>query len=147
MNIVVIFTAALLLVAGGVDIYKQKRKTCVLDEIVRFVLFAKSELHYRTPDLENLFCSARKQNYSYLSFDEFGVQPDALCDEEIKKEFTEFVGRLGTTDTDGQLALCDEYANRFTERLTERKLKEKSKIQISAALSVFSAMCVLVLFM
>ncbi len=147
MNIVVIFSAVLLLVAGGVDIYKQKRKTCALDEVVRFVLFVKSELHYRTPDIENLFSSAKKQNYSYITFNKSGVQPDALCDEEIKKEFTEFVGRLGTTDTDGQLALCDEYANRFTERLTERKLKEKSKIQISAALSVLSAMCVLVLFM
>ena len=147
MNVVVIFTAVLLLVAGGVDIYKQKCKTCVLDEIVRFVLYVKSELHYRTPDIENLFDSAIKQNYSYLYFDESGVKVDAVCDEGVRKEFSEFVGRLGTTDTDGQLALCDEYSNRFAGRLIERKQKEKSKIQISAALSVLSAMCVLVLFM
>ncbi|MBO5065916.1 MAG: hypothetical protein J6D06_07385 [Clostridia bacterium] len=147
MNLIVIFTAVLLLVAGGADIYKQKRKTCVLDEIVRFVLYARSELHYRTPDLENLFISASKQNYSYLSFSDYTVKPDDMCDELVKKDFSEFVSRLGTTDTDGQLSLCDEYASRFTEKLTERKQREKSKIQISAALSILSAMCVLVLFM
>lgn len=146
MKITVVLTAALLLIAGGVDIYKQKRKTCVLDEIVRFVLYVKSELHYRTPDLETLFECAGKQNYSYLKFSSCNVQPDDMCDEGIKKELAEFVSRLGTTDTDGQLALCDEYAARFSEKLLERKHSEKSKIQISAALSILSAMCVLVLF-
>lgn len=136
-----------MLVAGGLDICKQKRKTCALDEIVRFILYAKSELHYRKPDIENLYCSASKQDYVYLSFTDYTVKPDDICDSVIKKEFAEFVGRLGTTDTEGQLALCDEYANRFTRKLTERRQKEKSKIQISAALSLLSAMCVLVLFM
>ncbi len=147
MKVIVIFTAVLLLVAGGADIYKQKRKTCVLDEIVRFALYVKSELHYRTPDLETLLCSASKQNYSYLSFSDYTVKPDDICDEQVKKEFFEYVSRLGTTDTEGQLSLCDEYVNRFAEKLTERKQREKSKIQISAALSILSAMCVLVLFM
>lgn len=146
MRALVILASLLILFAGGVDIYRQKKKRFVLDEIVRFVLFVKGEIHYRSPDLESLLKSAREQNYSYLTFSGYQVGSDNICDETVKREFSEFINRLGTTDTTGQLALCDEYSNRFSERLNELKQNEKSKIQTSAALSILGSVCVLIIF-
>ena len=146
MRVLVILVSLSMLFAGGADIYRQKKKRFVLDEIVRFVLFVKGEIHYRSPDLESLLMSAREQNYSYLTFSGYQVGSDNICDETVKREFSEFINRLGTTDTAGQLALCDEYSNRFSERLNELKQNEKSKIQTSAALSILGSVCVLIIF-
>ena len=146
MKLFVILASLSMLFAGGADIYKQKKKREVLDEIVRFISFVKGEIHYRSPDLASLFKSANEQNYSYLTFSEYQAYSDNMCDETVRREFSEFLNRLGTTDTEGQLALCDEYSNRFNERLSELKQNEKSKIQTSAALSILGSMCVLIIF-
>ncbi len=142
---IVFFTAFSFLGIGIYDVLKQKRKTYVLDEIVRFVSFIKGELHYRISDFETLVESAKKQKYRYIKFDVLKIYPDECCDETVKSEFLQFVNRIGTTDTDGQIALCDEYISRFSEKLSERKVNEKSKIQVNAALSVLSALCVIIL--
>ena len=146
MKISVVFVALLLLFAGGADIYKQKKKRLILEEFVRFVMYVKGEIHYRSPDIESLLESASQQMYSYLTFSGYNVYSDNMCDEKTKKEFSEFINRLGTTDTYGQMALCEEYLNIFTETLNEIKQNEKSKIQTSAALSLLGSMCVLILF-
>lgn len=143
--VIVFLTAFGFLVIGAYDILKQKRKTNALDEIVRFSSFIKGELNFRTSDFESLINSAQKQKYQYIKFEELKIYPDECCDDKLKTEFMQFVNRIGTTDTDGQIALCDEYISRFSEKLCERKENEKSKIQVSAALSVLSALCVIIL--
>lgn len=142
---VTVSAAFLLLAVGGYDVLKQKRKTLALDEIVRFIMFVKSEVHYRASDFETLITSASKQNYRFINFDGLNILPDAICDENVKTEFICFINRIGTTDSYGQLALCDEYLNRFSEILAERKQKEKSKTQVNVALSVLSALCIIIL--
>ncbi len=145
-TVVVISVALTFLGIGAYDIFKQKSKTSILDEIVRFVCFIKGELHYRTSDFDSLIDSAKKQKYKYIGFEKSNIFLEDSVDVYVKNEFYEFVSRIGTTDTDGQIALCDEYINRFSEKLTERKQNEKSKIQVNAALSVLSALCVIILF-
>lgn len=146
MKFVMVLCVALTFLAVGIyDVLKEKRKTIALDEIVRFVTFIKGELHYRTSDFENLVNSAKKQKYQYIKFDGLKILPDDFCDETVKSEFFQFINRIGTTDADGQISLCDEYISRFSEMLTQRKQKEKSKIQVNTALSVLSALCVIIL--
>lgn len=146
MKFVMVLCVALMFLAVGIyDVFKEKRKTVALDEIVRFVSFIKGELRYRTSDFETLVDSAKKQKYQYIKFDGLKILPDDFCDETVKSEFFQFINRIGTTDADGQISLCDEYISRFSEMLTQRKQKEKSKIQVNAALSVLSALCVIIL--
>lgn len=146
MKFVMVLGVALSFLAVGIyDVFKEKRKTVALDEIVRFVSFIKGELRYRTSDFETLVDSAKKQKYQYIKFDGLKILPDDFCDETVKSEFFQFINRIGTTDADGQISLCDEYISRFSEMLTQRKQKEKSKIQVNTALSVLSALCVIIL--
>ena len=146
MKFVLVLCVAFSFLAVGIyDVFKEKRKTVALDEIVRFVSFIKGELRYRTSDFETLVDSAKKQKYQYIKFDGLKILPDDFCDETVKSEFFQFINRIGTTDADGQISLCDEYISRFSEMLTQRKQKEKSKIQVNTALSVLSALCVIIL--
>ncbi len=144
-TVIVLCVAISFLGIGAYDVFKERRKTVSLDEIVRFVSFIKGELHYRTSDFETLVNSAKKQKYQYIKFDGLKILADDFCDESVKSEFFQFINRIGTTDTDGQISLCDEYISRFSEMLTERKQNEKSKIQVNTALSVLSALCVIIL--
>ena len=146
MKFVLVMCVAFSFLAVGIyDVLKEKRKTVALDEIVRFVSFIKGELRYRTSDFETLVDSAKKQKYQYIKFDGLKILPDDFCDETVKSEFFQFINRIGTTDADGQISLCDEYISRFSEMLTQRKQKEESKIQVNTALSVLSALCVIIL--
>ena len=144
-TVIVFFVAFSFLAVGVYDVFKEKRKTVALDEIVRFISFIKGELHYRTSDFETLVNSAKKQKYQYIKFDGLKIIPDEFCEKTVKSEFFQFVNRIGTTDTDGQISLCDEYISRFSDLLTQRKQNEKSKIQVNTALSVLSALCVIIL--
>lgn len=145
-NIVIIGVALTILGIGAYDVLKLKTKTKVLDEIIRLICFIKGELHYRTSDFETLTKSAQKQGYKYIEFENTDIFLKEYIDSSTKKEFLAFVNRIGTTDAEGQLALCDEYINRFTETLVELRQNEKSKIQVNTALSILSALCVIILF-
>lgn len=134
-----------LLCAGAYDVFKQKQMTRALDEIVRFVFFIKNELHYSRSDFETLSEMAQKQNFGCIKFDNGNIKTDAFCGEKVGREFTGFVSLIGTTDVDGQIALCDEYLRRFSEMAQENRQKEKSRIQVNAALSVLGAVCVIIL--
>ena len=65
----------------------------------------------------------------------------------IIAEFNSFIKNIGTTDQDGQISLCDEYKSRFEEALINRKSKDKEKLQVNTALSVFGALTVLIFFL
>jgi hypothetical protein len=145
-NFAVLSVALTFLGMGAYDILKQKRTIGVLDEIVRFLNFIKGEIHYRTPAIDSLIDYAKKQKYKYIDFENTNIILNESVDLWVKDEFSGFVNRIGTTDTAGQLALCDEYISRFSEKLSESKQNEKSKIQVKAALSVMGALCVIILF-
>ena len=147
MKTFLVLCAAALLVGMGLwDSYKQKRKTVILREMLSFVRFVKCELQYRSPDFESLSRSVKKENYKFIKFDEKSFYITETCDTASSEHFNSFIKHLGTTDCDGQLNLCDEYIEKFNEALNEYKQNEKSKIQINTALSVFGALCIVILF-
>jgi hypothetical protein len=143
-NAIVFFLAFVLLTTGVYEVFRQKRKTRVIEEILSFVLLVKNEIRYRAPDIETLLKIAQKQNYSYMYFKDGKVTLYENCDGRVKSEFLNFFNRLGTTDTTGQISLCDEFSSLFNKLLEERKENEKSKIQVNTALSVLSALCVII---
>ena len=145
-NVMACVIATAFLMSGAFDMFRQRRRTAILDEIVQFVRFVESELHFRSPDFYSLLDTAKKQGYRYLFFQNDKIITDKFCPSEIKTDFYRFTERIGTTDTYGQIALCQEYIERFTHILQEYKVKEKNNLQVNGALSVLGAVCVLVLF-
>jgi hypothetical protein len=63
------------------------------------------------------------------------------------EDFKGFINKIGTTDEEGQINICEEYKERFEEILTKRKVKEKEKLQVNTALSLFGALTVLIFFL
>lgn len=145
-TILVISVAVLLLLAGFYDSMKQKKKTSAFGEMVDFARFVKSEVQYRVTDSETLATKIDSENFRYIKQKDDGFFATDIRDEKAREQFQIFVNHLGTTDKEGQLNLCDEYIEKFSELLNEHKQNEKSKIQINTALSVFGALSIVILF-
>ena len=135
-----------LLLLGLGACLKQKRKSAILSEIVDFIRFVRLELQYRATDSETLGIMLQKENFKYIHKTEVGFGLSESVDEKIQGYFTSFINHLGTTDREGQLSLCDEYYDKLNDLLYEHKQREKSKIQVNTALSIFGALCVVILF-
>lgn len=142
----VLILVFLILFIGFQEIMKERNTVNTLDEIVKLVSFLKSELYYRTSDFYSLCDSAEKNGFRYIDFSENKIILNRCKDESITKNFNDFTARIGTTDSMGQIALCDEYLTRFSEKFKESKIREKDRIQINAALSMLAAITVIIFF-
>lgn len=139
--------AVAILISGGLNISKQLKSTAAVTEIVRFINMVKTELHYRSAEYDALYIKGKLQNYKYLSFFDGQIYADKSIGSDLSDEFNVFVKSIGTTDEAGQLTLCDEYRERFEGALRQGKLREKEKIQVNTALSIFGALTVLIFFL
>lgn len=131
---------------GFNEINKQKSVSRTLDEILRFINLYDAQLNYRKTDYAGLYGQAKDRGYKYISFSEgeISLLPDTRKD--IQREFSEFLDKIGTTDTHGQLLLCREYSTLFGDMLSERKAQENSKIRVNLAVSVLCAVGVFITF-
>lgn len=143
-----IFSSALLSVVfvllGVNRIINIKRNTRALYEAVKFINSIKNNIRFLSMDYVNLMENAKKENYTYIRFEET-VSITESVGEKIQKEFSGFIGKIGTTDEEGQLCICDEYIERFRELYNESVSKEKARINVVGAISVLCVVCVLVL--
>lgn len=143
----VVGLATLFLFSGMMNVLKQVRITNALDEIVRFINLVRTEVHYTTADFENILLKGKAQNYKYLSFSDNQIFLNKYIGVGFCEDFNGFISKIGTTDEDGQINICEEYKERFEEILTKRKTKEKEKLQVNTALSLFGALTVLIFFL
>ncbi len=146
-TVFVVSLAILFLISGALNVLKQLKITNALDEIVRFINLVKTEVHYTTADFENIFLKGKAQNYKYLSFSDNQIFLNKSVGVNFCEDFNCFIGKIGTTDEEGQINICEEYKERFEELLTKRKVKEKEKMQVNTALSLFGALTVLIFFL
>ena len=146
-TVFVLLLATLFLFSGALNVLKQVDTTKALEEIIRFISLVKTEVHYTTADFEKIFLKGKAQNYKYLSFYDNQIFLNKSAGERINEDFNSFINKIGTTDEDGQLNICQEYKERFEEILRKRKIKEKEKLQVNTALSIFGALSVLIFFL
>ena len=146
-TVFVVSLAILFLVSGLLNVLKQLKITNALDEIIRFISLVKTEVHYTTADFEKIFLKGKAQNYKYLSFSDNQIFLNKSVGGNFCADFNSFIDKIGTTDEDGQINICEEYKGRFEEFLTKRKVKEKEKLQVNTALSLFGALSVLIFFL
>lgn len=146
-TVFVVSLAILFLISGLLNVLKQLKITNALDEIIRFINLVKTEVHYTTADFEKIFLKGKAQNYKYLSFSDNQIFLDKSVGVKFCEDFKGFINKIGTTDEEGQINICEEYKERFEEILTKRKVKEKEKLQVNTALSLFGALTVLIFFL
>lgn len=146
-TVFVLLLATLFLFSGALNVLKQVDTTKALEEIIRFISLVKTEVHYTTADFEKIFLKGKAQNYKYLSFYDNQIFLNKSAGERINEDFNSFINKIGTTDEEGQLNICQEYKERFEEILRKRKIKEKEKLQVNTALSIFGALSVLIFFL
>lgn len=146
-TVFVLLLATLFLFSGALNVLKQVGTTKALEEIIGFISLVKTEVHYTTADFEKIFLKGKAQNYKYLSFYDNQIFLNKSADKRINEDFNSFINKIGTTDEEGQLNICQEYKERFEEILRKRKIKEKEKLQVNTALSIFGALSVLIFFL
>lgn len=93
---------------------------------------------------DDLIECGKKEKFSFINFSN-GVSLSEYASEKARREFMGFVNKIGTTDSVGQLSLCDEYIERFKVFYNESACNEKGKVNIVVSISVLSVVCVLIL--
>lgn len=146
-TILVICFAILFLSIGAINCLKQVSVIKALEEIVSFISLIKMSVNYTSAGFDEIILSGKKQNYKYLSFSDNEIYLDKSVGDKLSGDFNSFINKIGTTDQDGQINICEEYRQRFQEKLFDLKIKEKEKIQVNTALSVFGALTVLIFFL
>lgn len=146
-TMLVLLLSAAFFVSGVVNVMGHIRISNSLDEIVRFINLVRTEVHYTTADFERIVIKAKEQNYKFISFSDNKIFLNSLIDKRISEEFNGFINKIGTTDEAGQMNICNEYKERFEELLSKKRVKEKEKLQVNTALSLFGALSVLIFFL
>lgn len=131
-------------VLGASRILNIKKCTLALYEAVKFINSVKNNIRFSSMDYEGLVNEGKKEGFLYINFND-GVTLSDYAGEKAKSEFSSFVKKIGTTDEEGQISLCEEYAEKFKALYKESVSVEKSKVRVIGALSVLSVICVLIL--
>ncbi len=147
MKILIIFVlCVLIIVVGYYETVCQRQRTKLLDEAVRLIEYFRTELNFHKSDLDTLYQGAVSQGFKCIHCHEGRILACGDFTKDAQMYLNRFLKSIGTTDTQGQLSLCDEYVYHLRACLEEQRVKEKSKIQVTVALSVLGAVSVLVLF-
>lgn len=141
------FLVALSIILFGVyDCIKFKKNTRITEEILSLLELFKNEINYRKASYSELLQAGEKQGFRYISFQNGKIC--LSCDNEhtVSKEFSHFTEKIGTTDAQGQVALCEEFTEKLRYILSKQRAVEDSKLQVNLALSFLGAISVIIIF-
>lgn len=142
-----VFIVAIAIIAFGIyDYLKYKRCICALAEAIKLFNLFKNEIYYKGSDYYALCKSGELQGYKYLLFNDEAIILQGVDDKQVKGEFTYFTEKIGTTDIEGQLAVCTEAVDKLGGILKEYSKKEASKLQVNMSLSILGALSMIIVF-
>lgn len=144
--LIICVSCVLIIVVGYFETVRQRQKTKMLDEAIRLIAYFKTELNFHQSDLDTLYRGAIAHGFKCIHCPDGEFVPCGDFSQEVQIDLRQFLKSIGTSDTQGQLCLCDEYIHRLKGYLEEQRANEKSKIQVTAALSLLGAVSVVVLF-
>ena len=137
---------ALAIISMGLyDCVRFRKITALLEEIVDFTKLLRNEISYRKASYPDLIAMGKKREYRYILF-ENKLPSICVADSDLSREFNDFTKQIGTTDSEGQIALCIEYGEKFSQMLKFHRDKERSKIQVNLSLSLLGAFSVIIIF-
>lgn len=141
-----LLVAFALIAFGAWDCLKYKNTTRAINEAVKLFRLFKNEIHYRGTDYYSLCRLAEKENFKYITFAENKITLNGVSDFTVNNEFSYYTEKIGTTDTQGQLALCDEAIEKLNASFLEHRRKENSRLQVNMSLSFLSALSIILIF-
>jgi hypothetical protein len=142
-----VFVAAVSVLLFGVyDYLKYKKCINALEEAVKLFNLFKNEIYYQGSDYNALCRLGENQGFRVLAFKDSAILLQGVEDKQIQKEFSYFVEKIGTTDIEGQLAVCTEAVDKLSTILNERTKKESSKLQVNMSLSILGALSMIIIF-
>ncbi len=139
--------AVCVILLGLYESLKYKKSVSTIEEIIGFLNMMKNEINYRRSDYFDLYASGEKCNYKYICFENGEILLSVQENKNIEDEFNQFINKIGTTDTDGQLSICEEYIRYFDDLYRNYKEKEISKIRTNLSLSLFCALSIIIVFL
>ncbi len=143
----VICVAVIIVTLGFYDTVKFQRNIKTLEDILSLINLFKTNISYKKSDYCELYDFAVNEGYKNILFANNEIILPNETQEQIRNDFVSFVSKVGTTDNDGQLLICEEYKSKFSSVLSEYKRKSESKIQINLSLSLLSAFSIFILFL
>lgn len=147
MKVGACFIVALSIILFGVyDCMKFKKNTRIIEEILSLLELFKNEINYRKASYSELLQAGEKQGFRYISFQNGKICLDCDDGHMLSREFGHFTEKIGTTDTQGQVALCEEFTEKLRFLLDKQRAGEDSKLQVNLALSFLGAVSVIIIF-
>ena len=134
-------------VIGILRVEAQKKKTRALEEAVEFIAGIRNELRFKNSDYSAICEYVEKGGFRFLKLENGEIALSSLAGEESSLLFSEFSKKIGTTDCDGQLSICDEYKERLQLSLDGQRKREKEKVQVDASVSLLGAVCSFIFFL
>ncbi len=126
---------------------RQKKCTQALEEAVEFIINVKNQVRFQRAEYLSIYNASKTENYKFITLENEQIFLTEYAGTKNVKEFSDFINKIGTTDEDGQLSLCDEYYEKLSNSLKAQSLREQEKIQVNTALSVLAALCVFIFFL
>ncbi len=142
------FFLSLCFVAIGFgNAFRQKKCTKALEEAVKFISTVRNQVRFQRAEFKEIYDNAKAENYSFILLENERISLKEYAGEKNIKQFSDFVNKIGTTDEEGQISLCDEYYEKLSNSLKEQAGNEQEKIQVHTSLSVLAALCVFIFFL
>ncbi len=142
----VFIAAAAIILFGVYDYLKYKRSINALNEAVKLFNLFKNEIYYKGSDYNALCKSGVSQGFKNLIFKDSAILLYGVDDKQVQNEFLYFTEKIGTTDIEGQIAVCTEAIDKLGSILNERTKKESSKLQVNMSLSILGALSMIIIF-
>lgn len=132
---------------GFLSAERQRKCTKALGNAVDFISTVKTELRFKNADFSSICRLLDNGSFSFLSSENETISLSTVAGEENTLVFSEFIKRIGTTDGEGQILLCDEYKEKLFSAYEAQKKKEREKIQVNSSLSLLGALCSFIFFL
>ncbi len=128
------------------EVKKTKNNSGAVREVLKLISSFKTELRFKLTCNDLLFEKVNQEKYKYIAFENNRLFLKNCENNTVKNEFSQFISKIGTTDNDGQISLCDEYLSVFSLLEKDIREKEKSKIKVNTALGMLGAVTVFLFF-
>lgn len=122
-----------------------KRDAKAFDELCSFCRSVKNGLRYRLSRYDELAAVCEREGYQYIKNGDSGLCADSRLSEVLRSAFSGFVSKLGTTDCEGQLDICDEFLARLEDLRPAFKDESAKKLKLCTVLNLTLALCCVLL--
>ena len=122
-----------------------RRDAKAFDELCAFCRSVKNGLRFHLSRYDEIALICEREGYQYIKNGDSGLCADSRVSEALRSAFSGFVSKLGTTDCDGQLDICDEFLERLEDLRPDFKDENAKKLKVCTVFNLTLALCCVLL--